>query len=506
MIHKYRAQFLVSSEQGPATVEQVQQVVRDWLTAKGENPPEGTIENQGDVPLSPNSSISVRHDIVENEEQWALRYHRADGAEPVSWVVDIAASCSERSTTACVAMGVELDMHRAVPLARRLRPPAIVARLSERLNLSAGCRVTATPHTVERGQERKLLTWAQSEERQLPLVVVTTDPYTEKPLLDPNSLQRLLLGLGEVTVLPKYSSLELTRALTELLGGRQDAKLWTVYNGAVRVYWPGFDVMSSTASPFSHKLWLPDEDGRLRGADEELLGLLAWAAVHRKYDKWTDFRSIERKRDIEELARLSNMANGASSPALLRLQNEMTELHKQLDASADALDTARKNEENAWAQFREKSEENRTLRNALRSRNATQQDLLPTDARGAVERASRDFPSTLVLARNLQIDTDEDGDYWYRVLAALHDLVSDGGRANVDHRLREMLLRRGHNGKGAKHGDTQIEGIVPSSMERLHLRWRLHMKSGPEGETESIYWEFLPGGQSILVGRIGRHA
>lgn len=506
MIHKYRAQFLAKDGHAPATIERVQALVRCWLESKEVIAPE-VIEREGDADLRPSASVSVRHDVVGDEEQWALRYRRRDDRDALWWVVDVAAARSENQCVVSIAMGVELEEQRAVPLARRVRPPALVGQLAAALELQAGTLVKADARLVEPGEVPQLLRWLSSSSRKLPTVALTTDPYSERTLLDADDLQVLLLGLAEVVVLPKYSALRLTSSLQELLGGRQQARLWTVHSGAVRIYWPGADPADRNASPFDHKLWIPEGSGRFRDSvDEQVMSQVGWAAVHRRYDRWTDFRSIERKRDVEQLARAPQPA------ALRRLELELSEARDQITEVTKALRTAMSNAEEAWQVVRDLEIENARLKARA---GAVAAAVGPNDPEEAVRFARRDFGRTLCFATDLVIDTNEGGEYWYAVLAGLSDLCSkhqngevQGGHSEVVTLLAELLAARGAPAKRAKHADTGVYKSFDGLRESVHLRWRLHLRSGALAETESIYWEPIDvgGERRFLVGLIGHHA
>jgi hypothetical protein len=72
-----------------------------------------------------------------------------------------------------------------------------------------------------------------SPNRVLPVVLVSPDPHTGKPLVDVGDLAHAVLGLAEVVELDRPST---TFALTNELG-----KEWSCFLGAVRIYWPGLD-------------------------------------------------------------------------------------------------------------------------------------------------------------------------------------------------------------------------------------------------------------------------
>ncbi len=88
-----------------------------------------------------------------------------------------------------------------------------------------------------------------SPERQRPLVAVTTSAQTGLPWVDPNRLADRLEGRATVIVLQTGDA---TWALTDAL-----PKMFDVYGGAVRIWWPG---LVETDSPRAHPLFFARDE------------------------------------------------------------------------------------------------------------------------------------------------------------------------------------------------------------------------------------------------------
>lgn len=73
-------------------------------------------------------------------------------------------------------------------------------------------------------------------ERHLPVIGVSMRPVTGSPILDPARMARVLAGMAHVWVIPPDSTWALSEMLPERLG---------VYNGAVRIWWPGLDARAT---------------------------------------------------------------------------------------------------------------------------------------------------------------------------------------------------------------------------------------------------------------------
>ncbi len=98
------------------------------------------------------------------------------------------------------------------------------------------------PSNVQRFVEGTLL----ASGRSLPVVVLTPDVWSERFLVDPEVVFDVVKGFAHVVVMEsKWAAFKLTDLLEKEL---------SCFNGAARVYWPGFTL---TANPLDHRLYLP---------------------------------------------------------------------------------------------------------------------------------------------------------------------------------------------------------------------------------------------------------
>jgi hypothetical protein len=80
-----------------------------------------------------------------------------------------------------------------------------------------------------------------SNRRRLPIVLVSRTTVSDKWLVDPGELADRLAGIAEVCVLDdKWAAYALSNEI---------GKLYSCYNGAVRIYWPDFDPSKASYSP-----------------------------------------------------------------------------------------------------------------------------------------------------------------------------------------------------------------------------------------------------------------
>jgi hypothetical protein len=90
--------------------------------------------------------------------------------------------------------------------------------------------------------------------RTCPIVALSVEPYSERPLIDGRGLQDELIGIAQVVEVRKAASLLLPREFEHRGVGRGRGKVWGVYGGAVKVYRPQVDLAET---PFNHPIWLP---------------------------------------------------------------------------------------------------------------------------------------------------------------------------------------------------------------------------------------------------------
>ena len=185
-------------------------------------------------------------------------------------------------------------------------PPRIVPRLVEKPTLSATCMgepVYGTPTPLSSLHVRTFVNnRLEYAGRRLPIVLVSVDPKTERALVDAHSLAARLSGLAEVVSLyDEEASWELTN---------QVGQMFSCFNGAVRIYWPGLNTRMD--NPFNHRLWVSDrivEQGSRRFIKNlyEHLCLRVGRALGESPIWHEVHRVIQRKREDEYRQRLLDL-------------------------------------------------------------------------------------------------------------------------------------------------------------------------------------------------------
>lgn len=135
-----------------------------------------------------------------------------------------------------------VGMSRHFHLAR----PTLVGELFEVLSPQIDGRpVTATATQMISDHVYEFVNFLQDDGRTLPIIVVSTG--NDGPLGDADKLAEQVAGISHVRVL---ASDPVSFTMTEVLG-----RPWSVFGGAIRVYWPELDLDGD--DPYRHHLILP---------------------------------------------------------------------------------------------------------------------------------------------------------------------------------------------------------------------------------------------------------
>jgi hypothetical protein len=170
----------------------------------------------------------------------------------------------------------------------------------------------------------------ENPNRTLPVVMMSQDVRTGGYFADPEVLQRKLLGYAKVVLIEKYAGFE----LSGLVG-----KQLSCYNGAIRVYWAGFD---KSSNPYSHQLFLQEKMSEFKNQgsyiETHLFRLLASVASLRYSEGALSKKamvSFQNKR-ANEIARIrkelqdNTLGVGEIEKELEKSWDENERLHREL--------------------------------------------------------------------------------------------------------------------------------------------------------------------------------
>jgi hypothetical protein len=167
--------------------------------------------------------------------------------------------------------------------------------------------------------------------RQLPVVVASGDERAsdpDKPTADIEVLARALCGLAHVHTLPSRH----TFALSDAFGSAR-----SVFHGAIRVYWPGFD---ASASPYRHPLIIGDRVRAHPAAElKALRQLIADDSVRRRQLAKDIPTFVAVQSAARELERLDAAQRGAPMQKRLRdAEARIVDVERELKQARDDRD------------------------------------------------------------------------------------------------------------------------------------------------------------------------
>jgi len=443
--------------------------------------------------------------------EFTLAQRADDGG---TWTTEIRAlytDASPEDLLLTVAMRIAAESGYLAPIRYHVESPGFLRRLPDQFDVTVGgAGVDYRPHNARtREHIDSLVQQLAAPGRPLPLIAVT-EPCPIPALAE--SLAWFLFGLATVVHLDRDASFLLTGAV---------GKEMSCFDGGLRLYWPRW---SRFDPPRRHPLFLgrrlaisaaqdPERPDRpIRGTLMAVLSrtaaarfeypreMLAALAEHQKEVVRAELGAATNQELLGRIGELQSTLEYQTSLAEMAVA-ENAELREERDELTRDLEAARREVER--------------LRDRLSSGAESEEDDSPwniADAREGVERARTDFRRTLVIPRNVAIDTSEAGGFWYHVLLALYELCEKERRGEVKNKRQALLeLLNTHAGVPKdtyKSADTGVSIVNPETGERIEMRERVHLKEGKPAETESVYWETIGDDRSsyrYLIGRIGRH-
>ena len=292
------------------------------------------------------------------------------------------------------------------PLSFELRRPRIVRTVvGEYECFQNGRRLETAPVAVTVPSMAAFVKDAiTSNDRRLPIVLFSREPSQNTTLGDPADLADTVVGLAEVyTLADRWAAF----ALTDQLG-----KQFSCYNGAVRVYYPGFSLGDD---PFGHPLLMPSKLLDMKFIGRSLSNYLfqrlaaistvrftagpvhdrAMAALARERQEEVDRvrKEAEEKGDIEGLFKIAEEENSKlrEENASLKLRNEELE---------NDLQTAKTNLATMWADAQ-------ASRGEVETQSAIPNEPTPKSVREAVDMATEKFGDTLLFLKSAYSSADE---------------------------------------------------------------------------------------------------
>jgi hypothetical protein len=181
---------------------------------------------------------------------WSLTYSHPDASDQtLAWRTTVQLAEERAAARFTLRLAIEPTEMRVAPANFAVWRPQLVKMIAERFDGEIDGRpVSYWPTQVTTDTTPDLVALMLDPRRRLPVVVASVDPRLGRPSVDVRALADRLTGIAHTFA---FATGEGAWELTRRLG---DQRL-SVFQGAVRVYWPGFDI---AANPYDHRLWMPE--------------------------------------------------------------------------------------------------------------------------------------------------------------------------------------------------------------------------------------------------------
>jgi hypothetical protein len=436
--------------------------------------------------------------------------HPADGDSSTAWITNciVANHCGvvqiaillRISTTRVVLRPVRFDLGR---------PRLVDDVLTQYRTLIDGWPVPAdAEHITSRQVHSFVEDVLLNQRRNLPVIALSPDAWHGNYSVDPTALFQRVKGFAHVAVLAdKWAAFKLTDEVENPL---------SCFNGAVRVYWPGFNLHDDR---FQHKLFLPQSirfhnDQGLPLPDHLFRTLTAIASF--RYTEGATIRDARKaiadleKRKVEEL-RHQVKAGSVEKESLEMQLLEALERIDGLTAERDQYKADLAAQQAAWAEVQQAMAAGDS---AVAEPQAQQEARFNTVA-DAVEQAKKDFSGPLVFLDSATASAKDspykDPERVYELFEALYLVASDWKEKNgaLGHSWSEALSELGFDlrdqvsmtSKG-KYGDDYK--FMYRGQRRLFEK---HITIGAKQPDKclSVHWYRDDDDLVLAIGYCGRH-
>lgn len=490
--------------------DEVRSRIEHWVGKTYDDP--DRLCNELDGLWRPDKDIEVRWDTTTSPDgtsaRWTLSWRRPVLEEPgvsISVKARVQRAADQTSSWFRIVAASSVRQIRPVQVSWT-RPPVVRSLVKEQAVIADGRQLVDEPESVGvTAVTHTLLPLLLDVDRALPVVVVTTPLDAREPLVDAGKMAGLLAGIAHVFQL---ASKEATVALSNALGKPRSA-----YEGAIRLYWPGFNTESD---PNDHPLFRRRDIEALRGTEgsvaDHLLHRIAGVAALHGPETWLDhdFALIdaqERKR-TRKAARERFRQEGAGDEMLRHLRD----LESANDQFALEHDRQEAVIEHLQGQVQELEGSKQAVFDELRRRAHAARASGPTSVYEAVRFAAEDCRRLDILPEALESaysSTYQQPENVYDAFLAMDRIAGrlaagtlPAGLAgafaeaglNFASDISDTAKRRFKDDYRRRHGDREV-------MLGPHIR----LGAGSARTMLRIYFAVDDTRRSFVVGHVGKH-
>ena len=313
MPQSYASQFVLDTG-SPDGLTVVCDHVLDWVRSAQKGNGIRIDPQAGDYDLGPLGTAVITADAFASAKTWSLVWDRPDAAgREIVWRSEVRLATLGTDVEATVAVRIVSQKRVVVPERAHVNRPRLISFLASKYKASVGGqRIDVEPTRI---LGNSVLHFHQdtlrSPERVLPVVVVSPFNRFAGYAIDAKTLADRIAAIAEVAIIDN------PRVAWEF--ARIVGRPFACFDGAVRVFWPGFDPRSD--DPYSHRLWLAHRIEDPRRFADRLFGQLSsyaarlvrdgpiWIAASKRTTEGRLVELRERGARVEEATQLAELAN-----------------------------------------------------------------------------------------------------------------------------------------------------------------------------------------------------
>jgi len=512
----YAARFQLTQ---PDAFERGRRQIADWCLRR--YPTEERPDPSAPTTLKLNETDSLEWSTLASEvapmRAWSAMWRHSDHEDTsLGWRVLAQLTDSGDGVTFTLRLSQESLEARVRPAVEVPGRPLIVRDLARDLGgFADGRLLEGRSQPILTDDVTALRDLLMDPARRLPVLVTSISGTTFKSSADPDGLADQLIGIAHVASL---MTIPASYELTDQVG-----RTLSVFEGAVRIYWPG---LSDNSDPYFHRLWLArtvemlDVRASFRdrpvGFSRHLLGLVAdVAALRISPDPLvrTLMRESEARVQAEERIKWDRLAADAS------LSNEFAQEFDKQAARIRELETAKEELERELDELERERDQlvaNFAIHQVAvdRERQVEEEfEVPPVTIREAVERVAATYPDSIVV---LDEAVESACETRYPHMRRAYDAILAVGR----------VAQGWHENSLGMDFDTAFDEAgytlrtVSSITQHRHAKdygrtydsQRIllgpHLALGDGGSTDTIfrvYWYLDEKERRFVVGHVGRH-
>ncbi len=426
------------------------------------------------------------------------------------WQTLCTIAATDKSIELAVIIRISSNYFVLSPLKYKLGRPRIVAEVIKNYK----CNISGSLITVAKTEidVLKFENFTQNEllnpKRVMPIFVVSPDIWTDKSLIDADKLQNQLVGFAKVVLLSKWAAFRLTNRLGKSL---------SCYNGAIRLYWPGF---TDKSNPWEHPLYLAEkikyyeENGS--PFEEHIFRLLSGISAFR-FAEGKITRKVRANLEADRLKQTHKLRQEVQEhtatieqlyPALEQAWDENTQLKQRISELERLVESYQTNLADLW-----KSQYTEELEGAAQE---LQEELEFRTVKDALDTAKQDF-SNLVIWKTAEESAEKSNFARPTEVYQAFMAIAEVGEKYFDPKSKEDLkngLKTAFKQRGFKYAHTESQTTRTMYKQQRYFSHNgqkklmlTHLTLGGRDSTNclQIYFDLNSETNKVDVGYCGVH-